>query len=118
MTGELADELDGASIHGREADRVVPEPGTPIQVRTPGRGVDHHPDAEPLGQIEVWGVVADKRGSTRLGVEQRKRCEVGEVDPVTKDEGGLEAAVGDVWAPGRQLGEGGRSGHVIAFLHR
>ena len=118
VPGEVADELDGASVDGREADRVVPEPGTPIEVGAPGRGVDHHPDAQPLGQIEVWGVVADKRGSSRVGVEQRERGEVGEVDPVTEDEGGLQAAVGDVGAPGAQLGERDRSGHVSAFLHR
>ena len=112
VTGELADELDGPSVHGREADGVVPESGAPIQVRTPGRCVDHDPEAEPLGQIEVWGVVADECCSTRLGVELRKSGEVGQIDPFTEDEGRLEAAVGDVGAPGCQLG--GEVGAVMA----
>ena len=93
--GELSHELDRSPVDGGEPDRVVAEACAPVEVRPPRRRVDHHRGAEPPAEVEVGLVVVGERGATDLGVEQRERGEVGQVDAVVEDERRLESAVGD-----------------------
>ena len=74
---------------GRVAERRAP-----VRIRPPGHRVEHEPAAVAAGDLDETVEIAPQHRPSGPGFEQRKGGERRQLDPLVKDQHGLEAAVG------------------------
>ena len=91
---ELLHQLDRPAVEGVELLRRHADAGRPVRIGTPGRALEHEAGAGLPRQGEVRLVVAPELIQSLVVVEQDEGGELGQVEPLMEDEGGLDTPVG------------------------
>ena len=92
---DLLGKIDRRTVDGVEPLGRVTEPGGPIRVGTPGRGVDHQPCAEFARDDHVFVPIPAQTDPVVGVLEQREGGEERQLDTVMEKQVGLDAAISD-----------------------
>ena len=95
---ELLDERNRPLVHRDEVVPCVSEEHSPVGVRAPDGRRKHERYAAVAGELEERHVVAPERPTAVVGVDERERGELREVDAVLEDEHRLETGIGQLHA--------------------
>ena len=101
VTAQVGGKGGCVAVDTQDRRGVVAEPRAPIGAGPPSRRVEHETPACPGSKFEEGLPVARKGRTTLFRIQQGKGREVRQIDPVAKDQRGLQAPIGQRNGVGR-----------------